>query len=54
MKYDLENWKPVKCHDCDEFSFIPKNWEQNYYMCLDCGLFREAERLEKERLENEN
>ena len=53
MKYNLEDWKLVKCHDCDEISYIPKNWEQNYYMCLDCGLFREAERLADEKRIND-
>ena len=45
MKYNLENWKLVKCHDCDDTAYIPKNWQQDYFMCLDCGLFREAEKI---------
>jgi hypothetical protein len=37
-------WKPVKCLECDEVEFIPKAWNQNWFMCWDCGLFREVEK----------
>lgn len=38
-------WKPVTCIECETIEFIPKNWKQNWTMCFECGLFREAERL---------
>jgi hypothetical protein len=40
----ITEWKPVKCLECDEVEFIPKAWNQNWFMCLDCGLFREVEK----------
>lgn len=44
-------WKPVKCLECDNIGFIPVSWKQNWHMCFDCGLFREAERLGKQNAE---
>lgn len=38
-------WKPVTCIECEDIEFIPKSWKQNWTICFDCGLFREAERL---------
>ena len=40
-------WKPVKCLECEDIEFIPKHWKQDWTMCFECGLFREAERLSK-------
>ena len=45
MNNDMTDWKPVKCHDCDEIAFIPKSWKQDWHMCVDCGLFREVEKI---------
>jgi hypothetical protein len=38
-------WKAVLCIECEDMELIPKNWKQNWTICFDCGLFREAERL---------
>jgi hypothetical protein len=32
------------CVDCEEPDFIPKSFNQTWYVCWDCGLFREAEK----------
>ena len=44
MSFDLTKWKLVKCLECDDLAYIPKSWKQNWFMCADCGLFREVEK----------
>jgi hypothetical protein len=52
----MVNWDKtiaVKCYYCDDYTLIPTDFNQTWYVCWDCGLFKEAERLENERKQNE-
>jgi len=42
--------KYVKCLECDDIGEIPVSFSQDWFMCFDCGLFREIEKIEKEKI----
>ena len=50
---NLNDTTPVKCYYCDDYTLVPREFNQTWFICWDCGLFHEAERLENERKKNE-